>query len=170
MTTRTNFYVFHVFPPGLHSIQNSKIPNNPLPSPPWWRHIRKNGPLSPVGKIEISEQTLPPWFFMNLENFWEISCWKSITWPYEGICGKYEGISKIWRNVKEYVKHMKKYVENVESMKEYIGNYEEIRRYNYWISHRPCRLSPEKSRALPFIWVLGLRKSLCPSFLLGSRT
>ena len=80
-------------------------------------------------------------------------------------------------NMKKYLQNMKKYVKN---MKEYIGNmkkyvenmkeYEEICRCNYWISHRPHigGRTWKNSELSPSIWTLGLQKSPCPSFLLGS--
>ena len=93
------FDMFHVFPPGLHSTQNSKFLHT---TPPWW--IRENGPLSPGGEIKFCEHpSLPPP---------PDGTWRKLPSIFFLLARKNnEGMSKIWRNMwiikREYVKNMK---------------------------------------------------------------
>ena len=85
------FDMFHVFPPGLHSIQNSKIPNTtPLTS-----HSGK-WPIILKGVKLKFPNTSPPDF---------LGTWK--------IFDKFPVGSLLQDPKKEYVGNMKKYVKNM---------------------------------------------------------
>ena len=101
------FDMFHVFPPGLHNIQNSKIPNT-TPLPPddvtfGKMTLRESGPSSPGVKLKVSNTDfLGTWKIF--EKFHAESLLHDPMKENVGNMKKYVG------NMKKYVKNMKKYV------------------------------------------------------------
>ena len=127
--------MFHVFPPGLHIIQNSKIPNTKHPNPPSLRPLmtslsRKwggeskfpNTPLLVDWTLKILEESIMT-LWKKIEkcqnNYEGLNLqYEAICEKYERICGKYEGMSGKYRNLKEYGENMKEYVGNIKKIYE----------------------------------------------------
>ena len=126
---RRNLVFWHVSCLSSWFAQYTKFKNSEPPPPPLIMAHYSRGV-----KLKFPNTT-PLRFLRDFENIWEISCWKCITWPHEGICEKYEEIcqnyERIWRNTSIY-----------------------------WILHRPYRLRDlEKFLAFPLYMEQGTWKN-----------